>query len=55
MIIAVSIIADGNRGTVTDPGANDVGNVLLEPRNSTEAVEVENCIIVAGGDALHAA
>jgi hypothetical protein len=55
MVIAVSIIADGNRGTVTLAGANDVGNVLLEPRNSTEADEVVNGIVVAGGDALHMA
>jgi hypothetical protein len=55
MVIAVSIIADGNRGTVTDAAANDVGNVLLEPINSTEADEVVNCIVVAGGDAPHMA
>jgi hypothetical protein len=55
MVIAVSINADGNRGTATLAGANDVGNVLLEPKNSTEADAVVYCIIVAGGDALHMA
>jgi hypothetical protein len=49
MVIAVSIINDGKRGTVTHAGANDVGNVLLEPKKSTEAADkIVYCIIVAG-------
>ena len=55
MVIAVSVNADGNRGTVTLAGANDVGNVLLEPKNSTDGDAVVNCIIVAGEDVLHMA
>jgi hypothetical protein len=55
MVIAVSIIDDGNRGTVTHGAANNVGNVLLEAKNSTEADEVVYCIIVAGRDAVHMA
>jgi hypothetical protein len=47
IVIAVSINADGSRGTVTDAGANDVGKVLLEATNSTEADAVVYCIIVA--------
>jgi hypothetical protein len=54
IVIAVSINGDGNLqvGTVTLAAAN-VGNVLLEAENSTEAVVY--CIIVAAGDAVHMA